>query len=264
MRWRAGLLCALLLVTMPPPLAAQTEGSRAPAEEPSAVETTQGEKAKPAEVLAAFKRLVDRGEARALFGLPKGHFWRRSGDLRLALFADNAAELAPLLEGAAAPFAEVSGLDISLQETGPAVTAAQNLASLAPEAQLVIVVGSRLELADIATAGGFNKGMLARFELGTWPFMFSFQQDQQRRGIVLLANDEPQRAREAAFILATVWGLGGVSLGPELTGLIADSDSGPKLTPLGSKVFRLFYHEDLKVGMPLADALRGAKSLLPQ
>ncbi len=260
MRWDAWALAALL-IAVPLPLAAQTTG---PSEEPSAVEATEGQKVVRAEVLAAFARLVDRGEARPLFGLPQEAFWRRSGGLGMALFADNVAELRPRLEGAAAPFAEVSGLDISVQETGPAVTPGQDLAALAPDAQLVIIVGSRGDLAAIATAGGFNKGMLARFELGTWPFMFAFEKDQRRRGVVLLADDEPLRAREAAFILATVWGLGGVTLGPELTGLVEDRDGGPALTPLGQAVFRLFFHEDLRVGMPLADAVQRAETLLPQ
>ncbi len=260
MKWAARGFAAVL-VLLPLPLAAQTAS---PSEEPSAVEASEGETAAPAAVLAAFSRLVDRGEARLLFGLPQESFWRRSGDLRIALFADNAAELRPMLEGAAAPFAEATGLEIAVRETGPAVTPARDLATLAPDAHLVIVVGTRLELADIATAGGFNKGMLARFELGTWPFMFAFDADQRRRGIVLLANDEPLRAREAAFILVTVWGLGGVTLGPELTGLVRDSESGPELTPLGRAVFRLFFHEDLNVGMPLADAVQRAETLLPQ
>lgn len=259
MSWTARALGALFLL-LPLPLAAQTTS---PAEEPSAVEVTEGAEALPAEVLAAFTRLVDRGEARPLFGLPEAAFWRREGALELALFADNAEELRPLLEGAAAPFAEASGLDIAVGETGSAIAPGQDLAALAPQAELVIIVGSRLDLAEIATAGSFNKGMLARFEMGTWPFMFAFEADQQRRGVVLLADDEPQRAREAAFILATVWALGGVTLGPELTGLISDSDGGPGLTPLGQAVFRLFFHEDLNVGMPLADAVQRAETLLP-
>lgn len=258
---RAAALLAAFLALLPLPLAAQTES---PSDAPSAVEASEGETAAPAAVLAAFTRLVDRGEARELFGLPQESFWRRSGGLAIALFAENAAELRPMLEGAAAPFAEASGLEIAVRETGAAVTPERDLATLAPEAQLVIIVGSRLELAEIAAAGGFNKGMLARFELGTWPFMFAFDADQQRRGIVLLANDEPARAREAAFILTTVWSLGGVTLGPELTGLVGDSESGPMLTPLGRAVFRLFFHEDLKIGMPLADAVQRAETLLPQ
>lgn len=258
---RAAWLLSALLFLAPLPLAAQ---SASPAQEPSAVEAAKGETATPATVHAAFTRLVDRGEARPLFGLPENAFWRRSGSLAVALFAANVEELRPMLEGAVRPFAEVSGLDISIEETGPAVTADRDLATLAPGAELVIIVGSRIDLADIATAGGFNKGMLARFELGTWPFMFAFDKDQRRRGVVLLADDEPLRAREAAFILATVWGLGGVTLGPELTGLVSDSEAGPALTPLGTAVFRLFFHEDLKVGMPLADAVRRAATLLPQ
>ncbi|MEO3429185.1 hypothetical protein AAFN88_10035 [Pelagibius sp. CAU 1746] len=255
------LLIAPVLLLGPLPLAAQTES---PSDAPSAVEASEGETAAPAEVLAAFTRLVDRGEARNLFGLPRESFWRRSGALEIAIFAQDAAALRPVLEGVAAPFAEVSGLEISLLETGPAVTPAQDLGVLAPEAELVIIVGSRLDLAEIAAAGGFNKGMLANFEMGRWPFMFVFEKDQRRRGVMLLADDEPARAREAAFILATVWGLGGVTLGPELTGLVRDSDSGPGLTPLGQAVFRLFFHQDLKSGMPLGDAVRRAETLLPQ
>lgn len=260
MKWAAWALSALL-VSLPLPLAAQTEGS---SEERSAVEATEGKKVVRAEVLAAFARLVGRSEARLRFGLPADQFWRRAGDLEVALFTADADWMKGELEGAAAPFASVSGLAIPVVETGPLPDAGRDLAELAPGADLVIVVGPRPRLAEIATAGGFSKGMLARFELGTWPFMFAFDQDQERRGVVLLAEDEPRRAREATFILATVWGLGGVTLGPELTGLIGDPEAGPTLTPLGRAVFRLFFHDDLEVGMPLADAVQRAETLLPR
>jgi len=249
----AGLILSALLFLLPLPLAAQ-----------SAVEATEGEKVVRAEVLAAFARLVDRGEARPLFGLPAETFWRRSGDLGLALFGEDAETSLPILERVAAPFAEVSGLEISVLDNGSEVMAGQDMATLAPDADLVIVVGTRPQLAEIAAANDFNKGMLARFELGTWPFMFAFTEDRQRRGVVLLADDEPENAREASFILATVWGLGGVTLGPELTGLVRDTEAGPELTPLGAAVFRLFFHEDLDVGMPITDAVQRAETLLPQ
>jgi len=249
----AALALSALLVLLPLPLAAQ-----------SAVEATEGEKVVRAEVLAAFARLVDRGEARQLFGLPVETFWRRTGGLTLALFAEDAETSQAILESVAAPFAEVSGLEITVIESGPAVTVDRNIATLAPGADLVIVVGSRPSLAEIAAASEFNKGMLARFELGTWPFMFTFTEDRQRRGVVLLAADEPENAREASFILATVWGLGAVTLGPELTGLVKDTEAGPELTPLGAAVFRLFFHEDLEVGMPITDAVQRAETLLPQ
>jgi len=212
-------------------------------------------------VIAAFTRLVDRGEARTLFSLQPDVFWRRAGGLSLALFAADAATLLPLLEGAAAPFAEASGQAIAVIESGPAVTAGQDLAALAPAADLVIVIGPRLVLAEVAAAGAFNRGMLANFELGTWPFMFAFASDESRRGVMLLAEDEPPRAREASFILATVWGLGGVTLGPEMTGLIGDAENGPFLTPLGEATFRLFFHDDLESGLPLAEVLRRAARL---
>ncbi len=231
---------------------------------PLAAQTADGAPGERDQVLEAFTRLVDRGEARTLFGLPQEAFWRRSGDLSLALFAARTDDLRPVLEGAAAPFADATGVDIAVVESGPAVPNDQDPAALAPEADLVIVVGPRQDLAQIAAAGDFNKGMLARFELGTWPFMFTFEANQRRRGVVLLADDEPERAREAAFILVTVWGLGGVTLGPELTGLVSDSDDGPQLTPRGEAVFRLLFHEDLKNGMPLADAVTRAGTLLPR
>jgi len=258
MRLAALAIAALLL---PLPLAAQTTGEAAG---PSSVETTDGQQVQREAVLAAFTRLVGRGEARLRFGLPADSFWRRSGDLALALFAADAAGVQPALEGAAAPFARVAGLAIPVIETGALPDAGRDLAALAPEADLVIVVGPRQRLAEVAAAASFDQGMLARFELGTWPFMFSFDRDQRRRGVVLLADDEPARAREASFILATVWGLGGYALGPELTGLIGDPEAGPSLTPLGEAVFRLFFHEDLEVGMPLADAVQRAETLLPQ
>jgi len=250
MKLAAAILTVLgaLALCLPLPGAAQ-----APADNPAPARE---------EVLAAFTRLVDRGEARSLFGLQETVFWRRSGGLALALFAEDATALRPLLEGAAAPFAGPTGQAITVIDSGPAVAAGQDLAALAPEADLVIVIGPRLVLAEIAAAGAFNKGMLANFELGTWPFMFTFASDEGRRGVMLFADDEPARAREASFILATVWGLGGVTLGPEMTGLISDSENGPVLTPLGEAAFRLFFNDDLEVGLPLAEALRRAETLL--
>jgi len=258
---RLGALALVVLLTLPAPLAAQTQPDAG--EAPSSVETTDGQKAAPQEILAAFTRLVDRGEARLLFGLPQDTFWRRSGMLDVALLADDWQALQPVLEGATAPFAAASGLPISVIESGPAEIAGKAPDALAPEAELVFVVASRDAISDFSRAGGFNLGMLARFEMGTWPFMLSFTGDGRHRGIVLLADDEPERAREASFILATVWALGGVTLGPELTGLIDDGEEGPGLTPLGQAVFRLFFHPDLEIGMPIGDAVQRAETLLP-
>ncbi|MGD1879619.1 MAG: hypothetical protein ACFB13_19215 [Kiloniellaceae bacterium] len=271
MTWRA-LAFAVVVTLLPLPLCAQasgqtsgTSGGTSPGTSaPSAVETNDGSQADPAAVLAAFTRLVDRGEARLLFGLPETLFWRRTGELAVALLADDAEALRPLYLGAAAPFAAASGLPITLIESGPLPPPGTAAAELVPAADLVVVVGPRGRLVDLAEAANVNKGMLARFEIGTWPFMFVFQADNLRRGVVLLADDEPERAREASFILATVWGLGGVTLGPELTGLVGDADEGVSLTPLGSAVFRLFFHPDLDVGMPLADAVQRAGTLLPR
>ncbi|MGF1628440.1 MAG: hypothetical protein ACFCUT_03120 [Kiloniellaceae bacterium] len=259
MKLAAWIVIALSL--LPLPLAAQTtEGTGGS----SSVETTDGQQVLREEVLTAFTRLVGHGETRQRFGLPETTFWRRSSDLEVALFTDDVEAVKWQLERAAAPFASVSGLAIPVVETGPVPAPGWELAGLAPEADLVIIVGSRQRMAEIAAADAFGQGMLARFEMGTWPFMFSFAQDHRRRGIVLLADDEPVRAREASFILATVWGLGGYALGPELTGLIGDPAAGPSLTPLGQAVFRLFFHENLEVGMPLADAVQRAATLLPQ
>jgi hypothetical protein len=255
------LLAALVLLL---PAAALGQAATPPSKEPSAVETTDGSKAAPAEVLAAFTRLVDRGEARDLFGLPRANFWRRDGDLRVALLAADAASLRPVYQGAAAPFAAATGVRVELVESGPVPSDADDVAAFVPQADLVIVVGPRDRLAQIAAGSAFNRGMLARFEMGTWPFMFAFNADARRRGVILLADDEPERAREASFILATVWGLGGVTLGPELTGLVADAEEGPALTPLGEAVFRLFFHPDLETGKPIAETLQRAETLLPQ
>lgn len=247
MRLLALVLSAVLF--LPASLAAQSDG---------------GVPSERDEVLEAFTRLVDRGEARTLFGLPLETFWRREGALELALFAEDQVTLLPLLEGAAMPFAEATGLKVSVIGTGPMPSTGQDAFDLMPDAELIVIVGSRLDLYELAAANEFNSGMLARFELGTWPFMFRFDEDDGRRGVVLLADDEPERAREAAFILTTVWALGGVTLGPELTGLVEDSESGPRLTPRGKKVFELFFHEELQVGMTLADAVQRAESLLPR
>jgi hypothetical protein len=215
-------------------------------------------------VVTAFRAMVDRGAMREYFGLPLETFWRREGTLDLALFAEDETALLPVLEGAAAPFAEAAGLQVSVIGTGPVPSTGQDTGDLMPEADLVIIVGSRLDLYELAAENGFDNGMLAHFELGTWPFMFRFDRDAGRRGVVLLADDEPERAREAAFILATVWALGGVTMGPELTGLVEDSEAGPQLTPRGEAVFGLFYDEGLEVGMPLSKAVQRAGALLPQ
>jgi hypothetical protein len=243
----AALAFAVLLLPLP---AAAQEGEATPSEREL--------------VLDGFRRLVDRGEARALFGLPAETFWRREGGIGLALFADEAERLVSVLRGAAAPFAEVTGEAVTVAEAAPLSPQAADVAALAPEAEMVIVIGPRPRLVELAGGSGFNRVMLDQFEYGAWPFAFRFDADERRRGVVLLADDEPARAREASFILATVWALGGVTLGPELTGLVSDSESGPGLTPRGEAVFALFFHDDLEVGMPLADALRRADTLLPR
>lgn len=215
-------------------------------------------------VHAAFVKLVDRGEARPLFGLPQDTFWRRNGDLRVALLADSLTVSAGSLSRVATIFSEATGQDITVVETGPPPQSGTSLQSVASEADLLIVIGPRQVLAEIALAENVNKGMLARFELGTWPFMFSFAPEPGRRGVVLLADDEPPRARVASFILATVWALGGVTLGPELTGLIGNENADtPSLTPLGKAVFALFFDEGLETGMTIQDTVLRAKALLP-
>jgi hypothetical protein len=251
---RAAALALAAGLLLPLAAAAQTERTQ----------TERTAPVTPEAVLERFTKLVDRGEARSLFGLPLNTFWRREGTLAVGLLAEDFQALQPVLEGATAPFAAVSGRRITVVEAGPAEIAGHSAGELAPEADLVIIIAPRPALAEFAAAGAFSKGMLARFELGSWPFMFRFQPDSRRRGLVLLADDEPAQAREATFILATVWALGGVTLGPELTGLVSDSATGPQLTPLGQAVFRLLFHEDLEVGMPIADAVQRAKTLLPQ
>lgn len=261
MRLAAALFLAVLM--LPLPLAAQTPEGEVPEEEAPEEETAEEQPSERELVLNGFRRLVERGEARSLFGLPLDTFWRREEDFEMALLADDHQALEPVLEGAAAPFAAVSGNAIAVAETGPAEIAGRSRGTLAPQAELVIVIAPRPALAAFAADNGFNRGMLAQFELGIWPFVFDFREDPRRRGIVLLAEDEPARAHEAAFILATVWALGGVTLGPELTGLVSDSAAGPQLTPRGRSVFGLFFHEDLAVGMPIAEAVQRAQALLP-
>ena len=251
MRIFAALLTAFLLVF--------SQEGWAQTEPPSAEATD------PETVHAAFVKLVDRGEARALFGLPEETFWRRSGGLKVALLAEDPAASIGALGRVAALFSKASGEEISIAATGAPPQPRQRLTTVVPQADLLIIIGPRAALAEIALAEGLNKGMMARFELGTWPFMFSFVKGPTRRGVVLLADDEPPRAREASFILATVWALGGVTLGPELTGLISNDDAaGPGLTPLGQAVFALLFNEELKNGMAIPDAVLRAKTLLAE
>lgn len=216
-------------------------------------------------VHAALAKLIEQGETRTHFGLPADSFWRHEGPLGIALLSDSAETSAQSLRQVAAAFSGPTGLDIALVETGPAPQPGDALDSLPADADLVIAVGPRQDLAEVAFAAGFEKGMLARFEIGTLPFVFSFTEGTKRRGVVLLADDEPERAREASFILATVWALGGVTLGPELTGLIdPDPANGPSLTPLGEAVFALFFRPELEVGASLSDTLLRARALLTE
>jgi hypothetical protein len=106
--------------------------------------------------------------------------------------------------------------------------------------------------------------MLGRFEDGRWPFLFSFPRYEALIGRVMIADDEPQEAQEAALILAAVWALGGVTLGDQLQGLVDPMAPLPALTPLGEAVFALMYHPDMLAGDAIPDALARARTLLGQ
>ena len=219
----------------------------------------------PDDVLAAYQALVDRGRDRVVFGLPERVTWRVPGPLRIAFYADRgrSAELRPALRAVADGFGRATGVPIDLAVTRPlSALAGAEATRVATGSNLEIVVGPRPVMAQMGGAFGIAPWMLGRFEDGRWPFLFSFPRYEALIGRVMIADDEPQEAQEAALILAVVWALGGVTLGDQLQGLVDPTAPLPALTPLGEAVFALMYHPDMLAGDAIPDALDRARDLL--
>ena len=217
------------------------------------------------DVIAAYAALIDRGRDRVVFGLPERVTWRLPGPLRIAFYADasRSGALRPALRAVADGFGRATGVPIDLTTVRPlAALAGAEATRVATGSNLEIVVGKRQAMAQMGGAFGVADWMLGRFEDGRWPFLFSFPRYEALIGRVMIADDEPQGAQEAALILAVVWALGGVTLGDQMEGLVDPLAPLPALTPLGEATFALMYHPDMLAGDAIADALDRARDLL--
>jgi hypothetical protein len=219
------------------------------------------------DVLAAYKALVDHGRDRSFFGLPERVTWRVPGPIGIAFYADErrSAALRPALAAVAGGFGRATGRPIDIVLTRPlSALAGAEAARMATGSNLEIVVGPRPVMAQMAGAFGVGDWMLGRFEDGRWPFLFSFPRFEALIGRVMIADDEPREAQEAALILAVVWALGGITLGDQMEGLVDPMAPLPALTPLGEAVFALMYHPEMQGGEAIPDALARAQALLGQ
>ena len=219
----------------------------------------------PDDVLAAYAALIDRGRDRVVFGLPERVTWRIPGPLRIAFYAGEgrSAALRPALRAVADGFGRATGVPIDLTVVRPlAALAGAEAPRVATGSNLEIVVGPRQVMAQMGGAFGVSKWMLGRFEDGRWPFLFSFPRFEALIGRVMIADDEPRAAQEAALILAVVWALGGVTLGDQMQGLVDPNAPLPALTPLGEATFALMYHPEMLGGDAIPDALDRARDLL--
>ena len=217
------------------------------------------------DVLAGYKSLIDRGGDRVVFGLPERVTWRVPGPIRIAFYADEGrgAALRPALRAVADGFGRATGVPIDLTVVRPlAALAGAEATRIATGSNLEIVVGPRPVMAQMGGAFGLAPWMIGRFEDGRWPFLFSFPRYEALIGRVMIADDEPREAQEAALILAAVWALGGVTLGDQLQGLVDPMAPLPALTPLGEAVFALMYHPEMLAGDAIPDALARARTLL--
>jgi len=224
----------------------------------------KAEEQDPAVVMLKLSALLNKGEARPLFGLPAETFWRAKAPIKVALLTDSGERLQPTLVAVELAFAKVTKHELSLAAVGKSPASLEEIEQAAEEADLVLAIGPRADMAEMAAKLGAPQELLERFKLGAAPYVFRFSPDPDREGIVLIAETEPLRAIEETFVLGVVWSLGGATLGPELEGLIDVEAETPKLTDLGRSVFRLMYREEMESGISLNEALVRAQAALDE
>ena len=153
---------------------------------------------------------------------------------------------------------------LALAAVGDSPASLEEVEQAAEEADLVLAIGPRSDMAGMAAKLGAAPELLERFKLGASPYVFRFTSDPGRDGIVLIAETEPLRAIEETFVLGVVWSLGGATMGPEMEGLIDVEAEAPKLTDLGRSVFRLMYGDEMENGISLNEALVRAQAMLDE
>jgi len=228
--------------------------------------STQGwaDEQDPAVVMLKLSALLNKGDTRPLFGLPAERYWRATDPIKIALLTDSGEKLQPTLVAVEETFSKVTKHEISLAAVGDSPASLAEVRQAAEGADLVLAIGPRDRMAAFAARLGVAPEQLEQFKLGASPYVFRFSADPGRQGTVLIAETEPLRAIDEAFVLGVVWSLGGATLGPELEGLVDAEAETPKLTDLGRSVFRLMYAEKMESGITLNEALVRAQAALEE
>ena len=215
----------------------------------------------PEAVLAAFEGLLGTPDSRSFFGLPPDHFWRPWSSVTLAVDPGSVVRSIPVTREVAKLLSRATGHEIDVLD----VSVDQGTSN--STGLFEIIIGARQVLASEAFEKNANPAALERFETGTWPFVFAIpdrtaEPSRDGRAVVYLADDEPPRALEASLMLIAVWSLGGVTLGPELEGLVDADAESPALTPLGEAVFALFFDPRLEPGRMIPEIMAQARQLV--
>ena len=245
---RRALLLVVLLVTLMTPTTIGVAASQAPS-------------AGSGGLYERFVQMVADPARRQLFGLPLDRYWKNRSPIRLAIVANDNGTMLPVLRNWAGVFQRATGqiFSVSTSLLGEDVTAAAAYAERQPG--ILFMVGPRDALTRLALARGMPVEMANRFEQSTWPMMFDFSREEKQRGLVMVADDQNDRAIESLMILAVVWSLGAPTMGQELEGVIEAQAGQPALTDFGRDLFALLYSPDLVHDMPLPDALERARRL---